>query len=257
MKKKGRKKRARILNRVILAIGIACFAYYLLMGLAVNFGQSLLWVWPLAGVACIARYFLFRHGTPKIPRLLLRTARCLILAALAVLLALSVVVLTGCFRTAPQGLDCVIVLGAKVNGTQPSGALRNRIQLASEYLGENPDTIAVASGGQGEDEDISEAQCIFEGLVQRGIAENRILLEDRSTSTAENLEFSLALLGDDVRTVGIATNNFHVYRALRTANTIGGRDFYGLPVATSLMSFPHYLLREAVALGAYFALGVL
>ena len=67
MKKKGRKKRARILNRVILAIGIACFAYYLLMGLAVNFGQSLLWVWPLAGVACIARYFLFRHGTPKIP----------------------------------------------------------------------------------------------------------------------------------------------------------------------------------------------
>ena len=147
----------------------------------------------------------------------------------------------------PEKLDYIIVLGAKVNGTQPSGALRNRIDVASEYLHENPETLVIASGGQGPDEGISEAECIFRGLTQRGIDESRLIMEDKSTSTLENLTYSLSLVEKDMPSIGLVTNNFHVYRSMKIAETFEGYVFFAVPVATSALSFPHYMLREFCA----------
>lgn len=76
----------------------------------------------------------------------------------------------------------------------------------------------IASGGQGEDEGISEAECIRRGLVARGVPEERILLESLSTSTRENLRFSLEKLENpDELSIGVVTNNFHVFRAMKIA----------------------------------------
>lgn len=238
------KRTTTVGNWLILGFGVCCLVYYLILGIGVRFGQSLMWLWPVVSAACIGRFLLFRNGAPGIPRWLLRSVRCLVALGVAAFLLVEGLILSGCFHQAPAGLDYVVVLGAKVDGTKPSGALRNRIQVAAEYLAQNSDTIAVASGGQGADEGISEAQCIWNGLTERGISPERILLEDQSTSTVENLRNSFAEIGNEGASVGVVSNDFHIYRALRTARKLGNYDVYGVPVATSWISLPHYLLRE-------------
>ena len=114
---------------------------------------------------------------------------------MALLIALLGLVISGMRQTPPANLDYLIVLGARVNPDgNPSPALQNRLNAAIDYLAANPETIAIASGGQGADEPVSEATCIRDALVAAGVDPDRILVEDQSTSTAENLTFSLALM---------------------------------------------------------------
>jgi uncharacterized SAM-binding protein YcdF (DUF218 family) len=170
--------------------------------------------------------------------------RICVIAMVCVFFAVEGIILAAGFTPAPRGLDTIIVLGARVNGREPSGALRNRIQVAAEYLESNPDTIAVLSGGQGSDEQISEAQCMYENMVQKGIDPARRILEDQSTDTSENLIFSRKLIPEDAQ-VGLVTNNFHIFRSLALARGLNW-DVKGVPVATSWISIPHYFMREFV-----------
>lgn len=244
---------SQIVNLLFLVASIACFWYYLANGIWIRFGQSLLWLWPLFGLAFLARFLLVQRtiltGKPSpLPRWLLKWGHALLALGLIFFLVVEGIILGGAFATPEPGLDYIVVLGAKVNGTVPSGALRNRIQVACEYLQENPDTICIASGGQGSDEGISEAQCILNGLTLRGIDPARVILEEHSTSTMENLRFSLPLIDNpDSATIGIVTNNFHIYRAMKIANAQPTGSFFPIPVSTSAFSFPHYMLREFAA----------
>lgn len=241
------KKSGKILNFIILLAGLAMIAYFFALGIFVRFGQSLSELWLLAGFLCIGRSCVWRcmdrRGKlpPKKPILLLRTLFCL---CLAFFLLVEGVILAGGIMQPKQNLDYIVVLGAKVNGRTPSGALRNRIQRAKEYLQENPSTKAVLSGGQGADEEISEAQCMYERLVAGGIAPERLIIENQSTDTSENLRFSRELIPETDAQIGLVSNNFHIFRALATARGQGWEQVYGVPVATSLFSLPHYLMRE-------------
>lgn len=262
MKKKPTRRRpSRLVNLLFLLMGVLCFVYYLANGFLIRFGQSLLWLWPLIGGALLVRFALvermLRTGQPSpLPRGFLRVMHGLIAIGLVILLSIEGIILKGALESTPAGLDCIIVLGAKVNGTSPSGALRNRIEVAAEYALANPSTLVIASGGQGEDEGISEAECIRRGLVERGVPEERIRLESLSTSTRENLQFSLETLENpDELSIGVVTNNFHVFRALKIARSLHNGETYAVPVATSLFSLPHYLLREFFATCVGFVTG--
>ena len=237
----------KIVNRIVLLLGLGMIAYYLALGVFVRFGQSLQWLWLLGGVACILRWFRWRRidrTGVRPPRRRMIALRSVVAACVAIFLIAECVILGNGVMAPKQNLDAIIVLGARVNGREPSGALRNRIQVAAEYLQANPDTIVIVSGGQGVDEEISEAQCMYENLVALGIDPDRIIMEDQSTDTAENLHFSKALLPEGVETVGVVTNNFHIFRALAIARGTGFENVHGIPVATSLLSLPHYLMRE-------------
>lgn len=158
-----------------------------------------------------------------------------------------------------NNLAYIVVLGAKVNGTEPSRTLRERIDAAAVYLLENPNAIAVVSGGQGSDEGISEAQCIYNGLVQRGIASERIWLEDQATSTWENLTFSLDLIQDNTgcrpNEIGLVTSEFHLYRGTLFAKECGVQ-VYGIPAKTeNPVYFLNYFLREIAGVWHYIILG--
>ena len=262
MKKKSAKRRPlRVVNFLFLIAGVLCFVYYFANGFLIRFGQSLLWLWPLIGTALLVRFALvarmIRTGRPSpLPRKFLRAMHILLAIGLAILLSVEGIILRGAFESTPAGLDYIVVLGAKVNGTSPSGALRNRIEVAAEYALANPNTLVIASGGQGEDEGISEAECIRRGLVARGVPEERIILEDLSTSTRENLRFSLEKLENpDETSIGVVTNNFHVFRAMKIARSLHNGETYAVPVATSLFSLPHYLLREFFATCVGFVTG--
>ena len=118
--------------------------------------------------------------------------------------------------------DYVIILGAKVkHGGVPSLSLRNRLDVAADYLHKYPHVKAIVSGGQGADEDRTEASVMFDILVEKGIAAERILLEDKSTSTYENLLNSKNLLPENVTEITIISNDFHLKRATILAEKIG------------------------------------
>ena len=117
----------------------------------------------------------------------------------------------------------VVVLGCLVHGSTPSRMLSDRINSAYEYLSVNEDAVCIASGGMGENEQISEAQCIKNELTALGISPERIIMEDKSTSTAENIEFSAKIINDMglPTDIAVASDNFHQLRAQIYAQKAG------------------------------------
>ena len=146
-----------------------------------------------------------------------------------------------------QNLEYIIVLGAHVQGTRLTLALLERTRRALQYLEENPETKAVLSGGQGEGEDISEAQAMCNYLVEHGIDRERLILEDRSTSTTENLKFSLEIIGLD-HSVGVVTNNFHVFRGTAIGKKCGCKEIYPIPSRYRSWRLLIYIPREILAI---------
>jgi uncharacterized SAM-binding protein YcdF (DUF218 family) len=155
-----------------------------------------------------------------------------------------------------KNADYLIILGARVKGTVPSLSLSERIHTATTYLKENENTIAVASGGQGPGEDISEAECIKRELVKRGIKASRIILEDRSTDTYENIKYSKALLPHDSKNGLVVTNNYHLFRSCMI-----GKDndlkLTGLPAKTPWLAIPKSYIREYLAITKYYIIKLL
>lgn len=111
--------------------------------------------------------------------------------------------------------DCVIVLGCQVFGETPTDMLCDRLDAALELLEENSEALCVVSGGQGNLEEISEAEAMRRYLNAHGIADERIITEDRSTTTDENIRFTAELLSETgiSDNITIVTNEFHQYRA--------------------------------------------
>ena len=152
----------------------------------------------------------------------------------------------------------IITLGAAVHGSVPSLALTHRIQATYDYLIKYPDSIAVVSGGQGSGEDISEAQCMYDWLTERGIAPERIIIEDKSTSTIENLKFSLQLIkenGGSADDIAIVSSPYHLYRAKTMAKSLGidaagVACVFGYPIFTLGM-----FIREAFGVTHLWILG--
>lgn len=147
----------------------------------------------------------------------------------------------------PEELDYLIVLGARVNGTTPSAALQKRLNRAARYLRKNPGTQVIVSGGQGPGELLSESEAMKKVLIQNGIEADRILMEDRSTTTEENLLFSGRMIDISQARVGIVTNDFHIYRSLCLARELGYRRCYGIPADSEAISLLNYLVREFFA----------
>lgn len=146
--------------------------------------------------------------------------------------------------------DLLIVLGCQVNGTEPSLMLRQRLDAAVEFLHEHPHADCIVTGGKGDGENLSEAQCMYNYLVAAGIDPARLDMEDRSTSTIENLKNTLAILeseGGVPEHITVLSSEFHLYRAGRMAEDLG------LEVNLSPASTEHPLLLASFSLREIFA----
>ena len=150
----------------------------------------------------------------------------------------------------------VVVLGCKVRPDGPTVMLRRRLDTACEYLAEHEDVSVVVSGGQGSDEVMSEAECMRDYLVKRGIAAERIYMEDKSADTNENLRFSKALIEANglPEHITIVTDGFHQLRADMMAEKLGMRS-YNISAPTRLYLLPTYWVREWFGLLYYRILG--
>ena len=150
----------------------------------------------------------------------------------------------------------LIVLGAKVKpGGIPSLSLQYRLDAALDYLKENQQTKVIVSGGQGPDEEQTEASFMRDYLIANGIEKNRIITEEQSTSTYENLYYSFALLPETEQAVTIVSNDFHLRRATYIANELGYET--DVIVASTPRSVEIKLnIRERLALLRTYILGI-
>jgi len=151
--------------------------------------------------------------------------------------------------------DYIIVLGCQVVGIYPSVPLIRRVNKAEGYLNEHDDVKVIVSGGQGPGEDISEAEAMRRLLITRGIEADRILMEDNSSNTKENLLFSDELYNLKEKNIIIVTTDYHMFRSIAIAKKLGFKNASGLPSRSQRSVLPVYLFREYFAVIFYAVMG--
>lgn len=152
--------------------------------------------------------------------------------------------------------EYLIVLGAGVNGDKPSLSLKNRIDAAYDYLQQYPESIAIVSGGKGIGENISEADCMYNELTAMGISADRVIKEDKATSTRENFEYSFNIIRslgkDPEETTAFVSSEYHLYRAKLIATGLGVENIKGVAAHTTYpVLMTNYFIREAFAITYY------
>lgn len=186
--------------------------------------------------------------------------RMTVVVILAAVMLLSAFLITsGRSNSADLTEDAVIVLGAGIHGETPSLTLKKRLDTAVEYYNKNPNAVIVVSGGQGPQESITEALAMERYLLERGIPGEKILKEERATSTKENFVFSKEILDsyfDGEYRVAFITDDYHVYRASRHAAAAGFGDMrhYHCKVKW-YMILPSCLRESAAVVGMWLNIG--
>lgn len=235
----------RVCLALLFAAGFLVFLAPVFTGI-VNIGNG-------AGMAvCGVLFFLTLFWSRIFP--FICAHKPLRIISIAIIITASLLILLAGFISAkmisaanspPTDNTTVIILGCKVKGEQPSLMLMQRIMTGCRYLEQHPESMVIVSGGQGSDELISEAECMRRVLMENGIDGDRIIMEDKSTGTDENIRFSLEKMqecgidGD----VTIVTNEFHQLRAKMIADSYGLTS-YAVSAPTAKYLLPTYWLRE-------------
>ena len=213
---------------------------------------SFLWFWPVVSIlsaglsVCL---FLLTKRNISIGQLSFsKVLLFLFWSCFALLLFFECILFVQSRNKENYDTQYMIILGAQVRGQSPSLTLMARIDTAADYLLAHPKVNVICSGGKGNGEDISEAECIANILLKKGIEKERISLEIRSTTTRENLIFSGDFLPSMDTPVLLVTNGFHSLRAKLTAYHVGYSSVYTLSANRFLATTPHYYVRELFAL---------
>ncbi len=210
-------------------------------------------------IVCYYLLSMLRSPFPRTAKVLHRILTCVLCVGIFIFTATEAIIIHASFGHPDADCPYVLVLGARVNGTAPSVSLNDRIAAAEAYLKAHPDSVAILSGGQGADEGISEAECMYRELTKRGIPAHQLWLEDKATSTWENLHFSLELIeektGNRPESIGLISSEYHLFRASLFAQACGV-EMVGIPAATSWFSIRiNYFMREVAGVWHYLILG--
>ena len=144
----------------------------------------------------------------------------------------------------------LIVLGAAVYGDRPSLTLVRRLEGALDYLNRYPESVAIVSGGMGKGETVTEGQAMYDWLVAHGVDPARVLIEDKATSTMENLKYSFEIIrerGEEpAGNIAIVSSAYHLYRAKCMAAKLGAPDAAGVAAPWGyFFVMLNYFIREA------------
>lgn len=242
------KRKTGKLEKLYVAAGLLSVLYCISILLFTGFGSYFFLLWAVigAGFFFLAGCVHF-HVWKKLPRPLRGIFLMGVILCLFLFLFLEGLIISGFSRDGKENLDYVIVLGAQVHKSGPSRVLKMRLDTAYDYAVKNPDTVLIVSGGQGGNEPFAEAKGMYDYLVEKGLDEDRIIMEDKSTNTYENLIFSKGILdslGDGQAEIGIVSNNFHVYRAVQLAKHNQYEKVYGISAPSYPYLQPNNMLRE-------------
>lgn len=258
---KGRKRMKKKKGKLVFRILFALIALAMLAWFAVPIAYGVLNVGNMAGIGmclwllllCIAP-FTRAMKSNGFTLVVYRFINCLFILLLAYGAACTAAMVT-VSHTAPKANATAIVLGAKVEGKEPSAILAGRIEAARQYLEENPRAKAVLTGGRGTDEQLSEAHCMYNKLMEEGVGSERLYTEERATNTEENMRYT-RLIMDSVgmnKNVAIVTDGFHQFRARLLAQKKGySGDIGAVNAKTELLFLPTCAVREWFAIPTVF-----
>lgn len=231
---------------ILLLMGALCLAYFLCIAFFTGHGTNFYFIWLFLGIGAIIFSIIIKKGIweEHLPLWFKRIFITLSFVASILFIIVEGCILSGFSQKGPQKLDYLVVLGAQMKVSGPSKALQYRLEEAIRYLEENQNTKVIVSGGQGTDEPVSEAQGMYDYLVERGIEASRIIKEDQSKNTFQNLNFSAEFLDKENDSVGVVSNNFHIFRALKIARKAGYQNVYGIPARGEPFLQLNNMMRE-------------
>lgn len=243
-----------ILAQIILfALGILLFVIFILPVIVMGIWNTGNYIGIAVAFICICYgiffakinaflSFLWKHLWGKI---LLCTLSAIVLFAFVFAIVITVNIIARANVPPPKDTT-VIVLGCRVREDGASTMLKTRLNATLTFLQNNPEVKCILSGGQGNDEPVSEAEYMFDWLTERKIDPSRLFVEDKSTSTEENLEFSKSVIEQEGLSpnITLVTNEFHQYRAYRFAKENGFTNIYSYSAKTPWYVFPTYFVRE-------------
>lgn len=188
-----------------------------------------------------------------------KSIKAVFVLCLCVIIAFSVFIMAyGSNNNITYKEDAVIVLGAAIHGKTPSLVLKDRLDTAVEYHKQNPDAYIIVSGGQGPQEDITEAEAMEKYLIEKGVNKDKIIKEEKATSTYENFLFSNKILkerfGEDIN-ISFITTDFHFYRASNIAKSADISQITHIHSNTRWYSVATSVLRECLAVTKFWILG--
>ncbi len=250
-------KKLFLIIRIILSLvflGMAIWFVIPMMSYIINIGNIFGSLICLAGFFVTAFWNNFKDIFKRICRnnfvkWAMRIVYVIIILVFAYIAIISGFIITAANKS-PDADSTVIVLGCQVRGTDPSLMLLKRLEAALDYLNSNRSAICIVSGGKGDNEYISEAQCMFNYLTEHGIADERIICEDKSSTTSENLEFSKKIIEEHnlSKNIAIVTDGFHEFRAGIIAKKAGLTPTGAVSADTPLYLLATYHLRETIAI---------
>ncbi len=235
---------------VLYGVAVSMLVYFIFLIVKVGANMTFHYIWLCGSLFffAIALTLTFsKKGFSWLPKPVLYGMEIIILCGCILFVAVEAMIIGYSRREPEKEPDYLIVLGAQVRKTTPSLVLQYRIDKAAEYMLKHPDVIAIVSGGQGADEGISEALAMQDGLIAKGIEKERILMEDQSTSTKENLEFSKQYIDVEQNQVLVVTTDFHVLRAVGIAKKAGYQKVEGLAAKSVWYLIPSNYVREFMA----------
>jgi len=244
--------RATLVYKILGLVGILDTIFVLVLNGGINLGTLL----PgILGVVLLfwglKRDYLRKHFLKGHFRRFRRLVRLGILVLLASFILIESLLLYNTKDPVPSKVDYLIILGAGLNGDKLSWTLWERVDKGLRILQDNKDMKVVVSGGKGPGEWITEAEAMQRYLVDQGIAKERIIKEEQSTSTMENFRYTRLLLGQQLnyepsKPVLVITNDFHMFRGKILARR-NGLNPVGVPSPTPWYLRPNTYLREYFA----------
>lgn len=217
---------------MVLMIGICAIGYWLILKLMYG-GISFAPVFLLGGLCLVVYACLMHHVQVTLSSILpVWVYRCLLgffIVAVSIFAIVEAQIIYHANHESHDSGDVILVLGAGlINGDQISSSLQYRLERALTEHEKDPTTPIIVSGGQGLDETVSEAYAMKQWLLQHGVDEDIVWMEDRSTTTSENFTFSMELMkkrGITSQHITLISNAFHMHRA----KYLG--ELYGLEIS--------------------------
>jgi uncharacterized SAM-binding protein YcdF (DUF218 family) len=235
--------------KIILFIGILNLVYFIAITVFIGYVNIYNFIWVFIGSLFILFYKVKRKILglyKKIPGIIKLFSLIIITLFLLSFIIIEGLIIRDAQNKNIENANYVIILGAGLNGSNPSLTLLHRINAAIGYLKKNTSAGVIVSGGKGPRETFTEAEVMSKLLQNNGIEIGRIIIEDRSTSTYENLLYSGNLI-DLNKKVVIVSSGFHLFRAKNIAKKIGYKNIGGIAGKTPLLLLPNYYVREYLA----------
>ena len=239
--------KGRIMINILYVLAALCLFYGIFVRVTGSGGTNFFVVWIVMGACLFLLAIAMKKDFLKLipgPVRVFAVAVCILL--FASFLFVEGLIIRQMVQPVTEKLDYIIVLGAQVHKDVPSVVLKYRLDTAIEYLNDNPDTVCIVSGGQGKNEPYAESEGMRKYLIENGIEKDRIIEENRSKTTEENLKFSRQFLKER-SSVGIITNDFHMFRALQTAKKQGLDRACGIAAPSTKFYLPNNMFREYLA----------